>query len=310
VKGGMNKYIGAHVSAAGGVDKAPLNAQAIGATAFALFVKNQLQWKAKPLETKTIEAFRANMASCGFSPDHVLAHDSYLINLGNPFPEKRKRSLDALVDELRRCELLGIKYLNTHPGSHLREVSETECIALIAESTNRALDRTAEVTVVLENTAGQGSNIGYRFEHLAEIVDQVEDKSRIGVCIDTCHAFAAGYDLRTREACEQTFAELDAVVGMGFLKGMHLNDSKTGFAARRDRHHSLGEGHIPMDCFRFIMVDARFDDMPLVLETIDEELWPEEIGLLKSLCPSSTAPTPRTQSRARGNCPRADRDGK
>ncbi len=279
----MSKYVGAHVSAAGGVDKAPLNARDIGATAFALFVKNQRQWKAKPFATETIDAFHANMAACGFSPDHVLVHDSYLINLGNPDSEKRQKSLDAFVDELQRCELLGLKYLNTHPGSHLREVSEEACFTLIADSINRALERTEGVTVVLENTAGQGSNVGYRFEHLAAIIDPVEDKSRMGVCIDTCHAFAAGYDLRTEAACEQTFAELDDVVGIDRLRGMHLNDSKTEFAARRDRHHSLGAGHIPMDCFRFIMRDPRFDDMPLVLETIDEDLWPEEIKLLESL---------------------------
>jgi deoxyribonuclease IV len=280
----MSKYVGAHVSAAGGVDKAPLNAQAIGATAFALFVKNQRRWKAKPLEPDTIDAFHANMSACGYSPDNVLVHDSYLINLGNPDPDKRQRSLDAFVDELRRCALLGLTYLNAHPGSHLREVSETECLALIADSINRALEQTTGVTVVLENTAGQGSNVGYRFEHLAEIVNQVEDQSRVGVCIDTCHAFAAGYDLRTKEACERTFAELEDVVGMHVLKGMHLNDSKTGLASRRDRHQSLGKGHIPMDCFRFIMGSERFDDMPLVLETIDEERWPDEIRLLKSLC--------------------------
>jgi len=224
------------------------------------------------------------MAACGFSTDHVLAHDSYLINLGNPDPDKRRKSLDAFVDELKRCALLGLKYLNTHPGSHLREISEEACFKLIADSINRALAQTEGVTVVLENTAGQGSNVGYRFEHLAAIIDQVEDKGHVGVCIDTCHAFAAGYDLRTEAACERTFAELDDVVGFHRLRGMHLNDSKTEFAARRDRHHSLGEGHIPMDCFRFIMRDPRFDDMPLVLETIDEYLWPEEISLLRSLC--------------------------
>lgn len=215
------KYIGAHVSAAGGVENAPLNAHKIGATAFALFTKNQRQWQAKPLSEKSIEAFKANCEACGFSARQILPHDSYLINLGHPEREGLDKSRAAFIDELRRCQQLGLVYLNFHPGSHLRKISESDCLARIAESINRALDVTEGVTAVLENTAGQGSNLGYRFEQLAEIIDQVEDKSRVGVCLDTCHSFASGYELRTREGCEATFTEFDQVVGFNYLCGMH-----------------------------------------------------------------------------------------
>jgi len=277
------KFVGAHVSTSGGVFNAPLNAKEIGATAFAMFTKNQRQWKAPAYTDETIAEFHNNMQACGYDPKHVLPHDSYLINLGNPDPAKRRRSLEAFVDELTRCRRLGLALLNMHPGSHLREISEDECLAHIAESINRALDKTEGVTVVVENTAGQGSNVGYRFEHLASIIDQVDDKSRMGICIDTCHSFSAGYDLRTREACEATFKELDDVVGLKYLRGMHLNDSKVPFESRKDRHHSIGEGTIPLLAFEFIMSDPRFDDIPLILETIDETLWPEEIKLLKDM---------------------------
>ncbi len=277
------KYVGAHVSTQGGVFNAPINAKAIGATAFAMFTKNQRQWTAAPYTDDVIAAFRENMETCGFEPRHVLPHDSYLINLGNPDPEKRAKSLKAFVDELTRCHQLGLTLLNMHPGSHLREISEDACLALIAESINEALDSTEGVTVVLENTAGQGSNVGYRFEHLATIIDRVDDKSRMGVCIDTCHAFSAGYDLRTKKACRQTFKMLDDTVGFGYLRGMHINDSKVPFESRKDRHHSIGEGTIPMVAFEFIMGDSRFEDIPLVLETIDDSLWPQEIKLLMGM---------------------------
>ena len=277
------KYVGAHVSTQGGVFNAPINATAIGATAFAMFTKNQRQWKAPAYTDETIAAFRENLAAGGYAPKHVLPHDSYLINVGNPDPEKRAKSLDAFIDELTRCHQLGLTLLNMHPGSHLREISEDDCLSLIAESINRALEETEGVTVVLENTAGQGSNVGYRFEHLAAIIDQVDDKSRMGVCIDTCHSFSAGYDLRTEDACRATFQALDDVVGFDYLRGMHINDSKVPFESRKDRHHSIGEGSIPMVAFEFIMGDSRFDDIPLILETIDDSIWPEEIKLLKGM---------------------------
>ncbi|MBT3191965.1 MAG: deoxyribonuclease IV [Verrucomicrobia bacterium] len=277
------KFIGAHVSTQGGVFNAPINAKAIGATAFAMFTKNQRQWVAPPYTDKTIASFRENLEKEGFAPNQVLPHDSYLINLGNPDPAKRKKSLDAFTDELTRCQQLGLTLLNMHPGSHLREISEEACLTLISESINRALEATEGVTVVLENTAGQGSNMGYRFEHLAAIIDQVDDKSRMGVCIDTCHSFSAGYDLRTEESCRATFQELEDIVGFAYLRGMHINDSKVPYESRKDRHHSIGMGTIPMVAFEFIMKDARFDNIPLILETIDDTLWPEEIKRLQEM---------------------------
>ena len=281
------KYIGAHVSAAGGVENSPLNAQKIGATAFALFTKNQRQWHARPLTAENIEAFKSNCDRCGFSPAQILPHDSYLINLGHPEREALEKSRAAFLDEMQRCEQLGLVYLNFHPGSHLRKISEADCLARIAESINLTLDATRGVTAVIENTAGQGSNLGYRFEHIAEIIEQVEDKSRIGVCLDTCHSFAAGYELRTTEACETTFRAFEDIVGFDYLCGMHLNGSKATFGSRVDRHHSLGQGELGMSVFEYVMPDKRFDGIPLVLETIDETLWPDEIRLLQSMVPSA-----------------------
>ena len=277
------KFVGAHVSAAGGVFNAPLNAKEIGAKAFALFTKNQRQWRAKPLTEDAVRKFKENLKAVGIKPEHVLPHDSYLINLGSPDPEKRRKSLEAFIDEVERCYQLGLKYLNFHPGSHLRKVSEEECLKIVADSINEAISRTRDVVLVIENTAGQGSNVGYRFEHIARIIELVEDKSRVGVCLDTCHLFAAGYDIRTREAYERTMEEFDRVVGFKYLKGMHLNDAKSQLGSRVDRHHSIGKGNIGLDAFRFIMNDPRLDDIPLILETIDPSIWKEEIELLYSL---------------------------
>ena len=277
------KYIGAHVSAAGGVENAPANAHGIGATGFALFTKNQRQWVAAPLTAAQIDAFRKACDTYGYTPAQILPHDSYLINLGHPEREALEKSRAAFLDEMQRCEALGLDRLNFHPGSHLQKISPERSLDLIAESINIALDKTRGVTAVIENTAGQGSNLGFAFEHLAYLIERVEDKSRVGVCIDTCHAFAAGYDLRTAEACDKTFAELERVVGFGYLKGMHLNDAMKILGSHVDRHTPLGEGMIGMECFRYIMQDARFDGIPLILETPDEQRWPEEIALLKSL---------------------------
>ncbi len=277
------KRIGAHVSATGGVENAPLNAWAIKARAFALFTKNQRQWHAKPLTAESIAAFRTNLATAGIAPEHVLPHDSYLINLGHPEQEGLEKSRAAFLDEMQRCEQLGLPLLNFHPGSHLKQIDEESCLRRVADSINRVLERTAGVTAVIENTAGQGSNVGHRFEHLATIIEHVEDKSRVGVCLDTCHTFTAGYDLRTVEACEATFAEFERVVGFNYLRGMHLNDSKPDLGSRVDRHDSLGKGKLGLEVFRYIMNDARFEEIPMVLETIDESLWPEEIALLYSM---------------------------
>lgn len=289
------KYVGAHVSASGGVDNAPLNAIKIGAKAFALFTKNQRQWVAKPLEAKMIESFKANLEKSGVSPKHVLPHDSYLINLGHPEVEKLEKSREAFIDELHRCEQLGLELLNFHPGSHLVKVgkrdpeyadkileAELNCLDVIAESLNIAIEATkgSKVKLVIENTAGQGTNLGYKFEHLAHIIHKVEDKSRVGVCLDTCHTFTGGYDLRTREAYDSTMDAFGRVVGFEYLSAMHINDSKPPLGSRVDRHHSLGEGEIGWDTFKFIMNDERMNDIPLVLETIDETIWDREIEAL------------------------------
>ena len=278
-----NKYVGAHTSASGGVFNAIKNAEAIGARAFALFTKNQRQWTAKPLDTETIDTFRRLLEESGIAPKHVLPHDSYLINLGHPDTEKRQKSLDAFLDEAERCMQLGLDRLNFHPGSHLKEIGEEQCLDNIAESMNRTLDNTSGVTLVLENTAGQGSNLGWKFEHLAYIIDKVEDKSRVGVCIDTCHMFTAGYDIRTKEAYDVSMAEFENIVGFKYLRGMHLNDSKPDLGSHVDRHDSIGKGKIGLEAFRYIMNDPRMDDIPLILETIDESIWAQEIKLLYSL---------------------------
>ena len=277
-----NKFVGAHCSASGGVFNAVKNAENIGAKAFALFTKNQRRWDAKPLDTKTIDKFKTALDASGILPKHILPHDSYLINLGHPEDEKLEKSRNAFIDELQRCEILGLDRLNFHPGSHLKQIDEDVCLDRIAESINIALDKTTGVSAVIENTAGQGSNLGWKFEHLAHIIEKVEDKSRIGVCIDTCHMFTAGYDIRTREAYDKTWSEFESIVGFNYLMGMHINDSKPELGSHVDRHHSLGLGKIGLDAFKFIMNDERMDDIPLILETIDDSIWKEEIELLYS----------------------------
>jgi deoxyribonuclease IV len=277
------KFIGAHVSAQGGVENAPINAHQIGATAFALFTKNQRQWVAKPLADESISAFKANCEKYGYQPFQILPHDSYLINLGNPDADALQKSRDAFLDEIQRCELLGLDRLNFHPGAHLNKISADDCLSLIAESINIALNKTKGVIAVIENTAGQGSNLGFRFEHLRQIIDQVEDKSRVGVCIDTAHTYSAGYDIVSPGGFEKVFEEFDKVVGFKYLKGMHLNDSKKELDSRVDRHDTLGNGTLGLDIFSKLMNDPRFDNMPLILETPDENLWAEEIQKLKSM---------------------------
>ena len=279
------KYIGAHVSAAGGVFNAPLNASLIGAKAFALFTRNQKRWTSPPLGDKDISLFREYLEKSEISPEQVLPHDSYLINLGNPDLDKRKKSYDAFLDEIRRVEQLGLKYLNFHPGSHLKEVSEEQCIEIIADSLNSIMKETegSSTVAVIENTAGQGTNIGYKFEHLKTIIDLLENKERIGVCLDTCHTYSAGYDIKTESGFNQTMDDFERIVGFDFLCGMHLNDSKKDYASRVDRHDSLGRGTLGLDPFSYIMNDSRFDDIPLILETPEPELWESEIKLLYSL---------------------------
>jgi deoxyribonuclease IV len=274
------KYIGAHVSTSGGVENAPVNAHAIGARAFALFTRNQRQWVSKPLTQKSISAFRENCEKFDYQPFQILPHDSYLINLGNPGREALEKSRAAFLDEMQRCELLGLDRLNFHPGSHLNLIDEELCLRTIAESVNIVLDKTSGVMAVIENTAGQGTNLGHTFEQIRFIIDHVEDKERVGVCIDTAHAYSAGYDIRTAEGFEKTFAELDAIVGLSYLKGLHINDSKKAFASRVDRHDQIGQGTLGEEVFVRLVNDPRFDNMPIILETPDENRWAEEIAFL------------------------------
>lgn len=277
------KYIGAHVSSSGGVENAPLNAVSIGAKAFALFTKNQRQWVAKPLEPQSIERFKKYCIEGGFAPFQILPHDSYLINLGHPEQSALEKSREAFFDEMDRCMQLGLDQLNFHPGSHLSLISEQESLEIVAASINLALERSAGVTAVIENTAGQGTNLGYTFEHLRAIIAKVNDKSRVGVCIDTCHAFSAGYDLSTTQSIERVWREFDEIVGFKYLKGMHLNDTMKPMNSRVDRHNSIGEGFLGNTVFECIMKDSRFDEMPLILETPNSDIWEKEIAYLYSL---------------------------
>jgi len=277
------KYIGAHVSTTGGVENAPLNANTIGAKAFALFTRNQRQWKSAPLTEKSITLFKTRCKEFRYETKHILPHDSYLINLGHPEAEGLQKSREAFLDEMQRCEQLGLDRLNFHPGSHLNQISEEECLIRIADSVNWALSQTKGVCAVLENTAGQGTNLGFRFEQLAYIIDKVEDKSRIGICIDTAHTLAAGYNIRTKESFEETFRHFNDVIGFSYLRGMHINDSKKELSTHVDRHDSIGKGVMGMTTFQLLMDDPRFDDIPLILETPDETLWAEEITKLYSM---------------------------
>lgn len=271
------------MAATGGVENAPLNAHAIGAKAFALFTRNQRQWKSAPLTSKSISLFKERCEEFGYEAKQILPHDSYLINLGHPEQEGLQKSRDAFLDEMQRCEQLGLDRLNFHPGSHLKAIPVDDCLARIAESINLTLDRTSGVCAVIENTAGQGTNLGYTFEQLAAIIDRVEDKTRVGVCIDTAHTLAAGYDIKTEEGFRDTFRRFDEVVGFKYLRGMHINDSKKDLGTHVDRHDSIGKGVMGITTFKMLMADPRFDDMPLILETPDESIWAEEISYLYTL---------------------------
>lgn len=271
------------MSASGGVSNAPLNAKAIGADAFALFLKNQRQWSAKPYESAEIKKFKQNLEASNINADHVLPHASYLINLGHPNPQNREKSRDALIDEINRAEILGLKLINFHPGSHLKEIDEEECLNLISTSINEAIRATNNIKLVIENTAGQGSNLGYTFDQIAYIIALCEDKSRVGVCIDTCHLFASGYDFRDAESFAKTWNEFDAKIGYKYLSGMHLNDAKSGLKSKLDRHESIGKGQIGLDAFSLLMKNEKIDEIPMILETIDESIWADEIALLRGL---------------------------
>jgi len=277
------KFLGAHVSASGGVENAPVNAYKIGAKAFALFTRNQRQWKSSPLTEESISLFKERCKEYGYLPEYILPHDSYLINLGHPEAEGLEKSRNAFLDEMQRCEQLGLKLLNFHPGSHLNQITEEACLIKIADSINWALDKTSGVCAVIENTAGQGSNVGYKFEHLAFLIDKIEDKQRVGICIDTAHTLAAGYEIRTTEGFKDTFLLFDEIIGFKYLRGIHLNDSKKELATHVDRHDNIGKGVMGTELFNLLMNDDRFDDMPIILETPNEDLWAEEIQYLYSI---------------------------
>lgn len=277
------KYIGAHVSTAGGVFNAPLEAVAIGAKSFALFTGSSNRWQSKPLSETDIAEFKENCLRGGYSAPYILPHDNFLINLGSPDSQKLAMSRKSFLEEMRRCEALGLSMLNFHPGSHVNEIDEEKCLDLIAESINIALERTNGVTAVLESTAGQGSNMGYLFEHLAHIISKVDDKTRVGVCIDTCHTYSAGYDLADEAGYRQTWEDFDRTIGASYLRAIHLNDDMRKLGSRIDRHAEIGKGTLGMDFFRRFVNDPRFDDMPIILETPNPARWPEEIKLLYSL---------------------------
>lgn len=277
------KYVGAHVSAAGGVSNTPIAASEINAKAFALFTGSSARWVSKAISDEEAELFRKNCEIYGYTPDVILPHDNFLINLGSPDSKKLAMSRKSFLDEMKRCEKLGLCMLNFHPGSHLNEIDEDACLDLIAESINITLDKTEGVTAVLESTAGQGSNLGFRFEQLARIISGVEDKSRIGVCVDTCHSHSAGYDFVSEEGYRQAWKEFDDTIGAGYLRALHLNDNKRTLGSRIDRHEKIGRGSLGLGFFRRLMNDPRFDDMPLILETPDPGIWKSEIELLYSL---------------------------
>lgn len=277
------KFIGAHVSAQKGISQAPVNAHEIGARAFALFTRNPSRWQSSAITEKEAQKFKDNCKLYGYSPQQILPHDSYLINLGSPDPEGLEKSRKAFLDEMQRCEQLGLTLLNFHPGSHLNKIEINDCLDRIAESINITLQQTSGVKAVIENTAGQGSNLGFSFSQIARIIDGVDDKERVGVCIDTCHAFAAGYDLSTPAGYEKAWQEFEDLIGWRYFSAMHINDTKKGLASRVDRHESLGKGMIGSDFFPMLMNDHHMDNIPLILETPDESLWPQEIAWLYSL---------------------------
>ena len=295
------KYIGAHVSTSGGVSNAPGNAAEIGARSFALFTRNPSRWRSPEIKAKEAEAFKENCIRFGYDASMILPHDSYLINLGAPDAEKLRLSREAFADEISRCRQLGLSLLNFHPGSHLKECSVDECLRVISESINLALDSSEGVKAVIESTAGQGSNLGYTFEQLAEIISRVEDKSRVGVCVDTCHTFAAGYDMSTPEGYERTWREFGDTIGFEYLSAIHLNDSKKGCGSKVDRHASLGRGTLGPKFFEMLMRDSRMDNMPIILETPAPVIWKDEIEWLNRLADGVAADDMPLPPEAEGN---------
>ena len=279
----MNNFIGGHVSTAGGVDKAIENAKLINAKAISFFVKNQRQWNAKPLEEKIIDSFKTKLKESKIEPDKVLPHAGYLINLGAPDPEKREKSLKSFIEEMERCSLLGLNSINIHPGSHLREISEDESLDNVISCIETALTEIPNLNIILETTAGQGSNLGYKFEHFGYIISKLSNKSRIGVCLDTCHTFSAGYNLKDSSGYDLTIKEFEKHIGFKYLKGVHLNDSKFDCGKRKDRHEQIGKGFLGMDFFERFINDSHFYNIPIILETPDSSQWKAEIEMLYNM---------------------------
>ncbi|XP_078609866.1 putative endonuclease 4 isoform X2 [Branchiostoma floridae x Branchiostoma japonicum] len=282
--GQFKKFVGAHVSITGGIENAIENAVAINARAFGLFLRSQRQWACKPMEESAARLFREACEKHGFSPGQILPHGSYLLNCGAPNPETLRKSREALVDELKRCEQLGLTMYNFHPGSSCGEITVEECLTRIADSINLAHQQTSGVTTVIENMSCQGNTVGGKFAELRGIIDRVKDKSRVGVCIDTCHAFAAGYNLSTQAGFDQMMQEFEDTVGFSYLRAMHINDSKGDVGCHLDRHENIGKGKIGIEGFRRVMNDPRLNNIPMILETpmgLDDE---DEIRILYSLC--------------------------
>ncbi len=273
--------LGAHVSTVGGVSNAPANAEALGIAAIAVFTKNQRQWVAKPLEEKEITRWHEEIKRCGIT--HAVSHDSYLINLCAPDPEKLQKSIDGLTDELERAEQLGLSHVVAHPGSHLKEGEEWG-IRKIAESINEIHARLPgyKAKIALEITAGQGTNLGYTFEQIAQMIELSSEPERLAVCFDTCHAYSAGYDILQKY--DDVFSEFDRIIGLDRLQVFHINDTKKPLGSRVDRHDQIGEGLLGLEPFRRLMNDERFAKVPAILETPEGEAkYAEDLRVLKSL---------------------------
>ncbi|VAX76349.1 deoxyribonuclease IV [Buchnera aphidicola] len=277
----IHKYIGAHVSSAGGLENSILRAHELEATAFSLFLSNQLQWRIPILKEKTINNFVRLCKKYNYHSKSILPHSSYLVNLGHPDKNMREKSCYYFIQEIKCCYQLGLMMINIHPGSYLYKITEKKCLENIIDSINFILSKTEHIIIVLENTAGQGSNVGYCFEHLAFIIRHIKNKLRIGVCLDICHLFASGYQLNDINSFIFTFKKFHNLIGLKYLYGIHMNDSKRNFNSRLDRHHNLGYGKIKKYVFSNIVQTKEFQDIPLILETKDKSLWKSEIRWLK-----------------------------
>ncbi|KAI0761411.1 xylose isomerase-like protein [Irpex lacteus] len=289
---------GPHVSAAGGVENAVLNAANIGATAFALFLKQQRQWTSKDLSESSVRKFKRRMEKLGYDAKCVLPHGSYLVNLGNPDAEKREKSYKCFLDDLKRCEQLGLLLYNFHPGSTVGQTTKETSLSHVAQCINRAHKETESVVVVIENMAGANNVLGSHFSEIGAIIREVEDKSRVGVCLDTCHMFAAGYDIRTKDGWDAMMSEFTEEIGLQYLRGMHINDSKGELGGGKDRHENLGLGHLTLRTFSHILSDERTQGIPLILETpahdgkgksrnkskgMEWDVWKKEVEILGRL---------------------------